>query len=321
MSAFVAELLRGDGPVSATGIADPRRASWITGDIRLDGRNALRDALGAAGVATDNAASDTELVFAAWSAWRETATERLIGDYSFVLWDHRRRMLLCARDPLGVRPLYWAEAGRAFVCGNVLNEVRARARVSSRLHEPAIVSFLLHGYNADTSTTSFAGIRRVPPGHQLVIHAAAGAIAPTKYWSFPVPEALRLRRDDEYVERFREVLGEAVRDRLRTDRAAILLSGGLDSTSLAATARRVSPATQLSAWTNDAGAAQPPDENRLAAAVATRLGIAHEIVRAVPAPFMDPDDPACRAPEPLDEPDWRAWLRQLTRISACAPVL
>ncbi|MFI5232071.1 MAG: asparagine synthase-related protein, partial [Gemmatimonadales bacterium] len=47
----------------------------------------------------------------------------------------------------------------------------------------------------------------------------------------------------------------------------------------------------------------------------------HEIVRAVPAPFMDPDDPACRAPEPLDEPDWRAWLRQLTRISACAPVL
>ncbi|MGH7653894.1 MAG: asparagine synthetase B family protein [Gemmatimonadaceae bacterium] len=325
MSTFVAELLRGDGPVSAStaasSIADVRAGSWIVGHVRLDGRDALRDALGGAGVATGNSATDAELVLAAWTAWRETATERLIGDYSFALWDHRQRTLFCARDALGVRPLYWAEIGRTFVCSNVLDEVRARARVSSRLHAPAIVSFLQHGYNADTSTTSFADVRRLPPGHQFVVRDDSSSILPRKYWSFPVPARLRVGHDDEYVERFRDVLGEAVRDRLRTDRAAILLSGGLDSTSIAATARRVAPATRLSAWTNDAGAAQPPDENRLAAAVAATLGIAHEVVRAEPAPFMDPDDTAFRTPEPLDEPEWRDWVRQLGQISSVAPVL
>ncbi|HEY2848916.1 MAG TPA: asparagine synthase-related protein [Gemmatimonadaceae bacterium] len=321
MTAFVAELLRGDGPVRATSIADVRAGSWIVGHVRLDGRCTLRHALGGAGVATENAATDTQLVFAAWRAWRETATERLIGDYTFALWDHRERTLFCARDQLGVRPLYWAEMDRTFVCSNVLGDVRAHARVSSRLHEPAIVSFLQRGYNADTSTTSFADVRRLPPGHQMVVRDDASVITPRKYWSFPVPESLRLTRDDEYVERFRDVLGEAVRDRLRTDRAAILLSGGLDSTSIAATARRVSPATRLSAWTNDPGPSQPPDENRLAAAVAATLGIAHEIIRMEPAPFIDPDDAAFRTPEPLDEPGWREHVRQLEQISSGAPVL
>lgn len=321
MSAFVAELLRGDGPVRATGIANPRAGSWIAGDVRLDGRAELRDALGGAGVATRNDASDTDLVVAAWRAWRETATERLIGDYSFALWDDRERTLFCARDALGVRPLYWAETGRTFVCSNVLDEIRADGRVSRRLHEPAIVSFLRFGHNVDTGTTSFAGIRRLPPGHQLVVRADSSAITPLRYWSFPAPEGLRLERDDQYIERFRDVLGAAVRDRLRTDRAAILLSGGLDSTSLAATARRVSPDVRLKAWTNDPGASQPPDENRLAAAVATRLGMAHEIVRAEPEPFLHPDDTRLATPEPLDEPGWSAWLRQLGCISLCAPVL
>jgi asparagine synthase (glutamine-hydrolysing) len=272
-------------------------------------------------VATTNGASDTELVFAAWTAWRETATERLIGDYSFALWDAAQRTLFCARDALGVRPFYWAEIGRTFVCSNVLNEVRAHPGVSSRLHEAAIVSFLQHGHNADTATTSFADVRRLPPGHQLVVRDDSSAIVPRKYWSFPTPEPLRLTREDEYIERFRDVLGDAVRDRLRTDRAAILLSGGLDSTSIAATARRVSPATQLNAWTSDPGASQPPDENRLAAAVAERLGIAHEIVRIEPAPFMPPDAAGCQTPEPLDEPGWSEWLRQVRRASARAPVL
>ncbi len=321
MSAFVAELVRGDGPVRATGIANPNGGSWVAGDVRLDGRAALRDALGAAGVATINGATDTELVFAAWMAWRETAAERLIGDYSFALWDAPQRTLFCARDALGVRPFYWAETGRTFVCGNVLNEVRAHPAVSSRLHEAAIVSFLQHGHNADTATTSFADIRRLPPGHHLVIRDDSAAITPRKHWSFPTPEPLRLADDDEYIERFRHVLGEAVRDRVQTDRAAILLSGGLDSTSIAATARRVSPAVELSAWTNDPGASQPPDENRLAAEVAARLGIAHQIDRTEPAPFVQPDDSDFQTPEPLDEPGWGGWVRQLRRISARAPVL
>jgi asparagine synthase (glutamine-hydrolysing) len=321
VTTFVAEFLRGDGPVRATGVATPGCESWIAGDVRLDGRDALRAALGAAGVATPDAASDADLVLAAWTAWRHAATERLRGDFTFVLWDHRERTAFCARDALGVRPLYWAEIGRVFVCSNVLDAVRAHPRVSSRLHEPAIVSFLQWGYNADTATTSFADIHRLPPGHQLLFRDAPGAIVPRRYWSFPVPEPLRLRRDEEYVERYHEVLGAAVRDRLRGGRAAILLSGGLDSTSLAATARRVAPGIALGAWTNDFSPIAAGDEVRLATSVATQLGIAHTVVHDPPAPLAHLDAPGHQTPEPLDEAEWAPWLRLLSRISADAPVL
>ena len=320
MSAFVAELLRGDGPVNATGVPDARAGTWIAGDVRLDGRGALRHALGEAGMPTANDASDSALVLAAWAAWRETATERLIGDYAFAVWDHRDRTLFCARDALGVRPLYWAETGRRFVCGSSLDDVRTRVG-SSRLHEPAVVSFLVHGCNTETATTTFAGVHRLRPGHQLIVREDAAAPSPRRHWWFPAPEPLRLARDEEYVERFRDLLGEAVRDRLRTDRAAILLSGGVDSTALAATARRVAPGTRLTAWTNDMGPSQPADEIRLAAEVASRVGADHHVVPHVSTPLAHLAAPDFRTPEPLDEPEWGAWVRQLTTISRGVPVL
>jgi asparagine synthase (glutamine-hydrolysing) len=321
VSGFVAEIRRGDGPVRATGVAKPGEGSWIAGHVRLDGRAELRDALGAAGVTTHRADGDAALVLAAWTAWRETATERLRGDFSFALWDHRHRTLFCARDPLGVRPLYWAEFGDSFVCGNELDSIRAHPRATSRLHAPAIVSFLRHGFNDDTSRTSFADIRRLPPAHQLLVRAGSGALTPRRYWSFPVPEPLRLKRDDEYVERFRAVLGAAVRDRLRGQRAAIMLSGGLDSTSIAATARSVAPEVALRAWTYDMAPFAPDDEVALARAVASRLGIPQEVIRDALAPLSHLGSAQFRTPEPLDEPEWGSWTRLLGRIASDAPVL
>ena len=321
MTGFVAELHRGKGPVRATGVASPREGSWIAGEVRLDGRAALRDALGAAGVATPRDATDAALVFAAWNAWRETATERLRGDFSFALWDAGRRVLFCARDALGIRPLYWAQFGGAFVCASELELVRSHPHATSRLHEPAIASFLLHGFNDDTATTSFADIRRLPPGHQLTIEADAATAVPRRYWSFPEPKPLRLTRDDEYVERFREVLDEAVRDRLRSDRAAILLSGGLDSTSLAAVARRVRPSMSLHAWTTVPSPSLSDDESPLAGVVAARLDIRHDVVRTDVVPFAHLDDPDFHTAEPLDEPGWSSWRALLRKISADASVL
>lgn len=321
MKGFVAEIHRGDGPVRATGVANPREGNWIAGDVRLDARDELRDALGAAGVATPRDARDAALALAAWTAWRETATERLRGDFSFAIWDARDRSLFCARDALGVRPLYWTMAGGTFVCGNEIDGVRAGAGAPGRLHEPAIVSFLRHGYNADTSTTTFAGVRRLPPGHQLLVRGESGEPVPRKYWSFPLPAPLRLAREEEYVERYRELAGRAVRDRLRDDRAAILLSGGLDSTSLAATVRRVAPEVRLSAWTTDLGPTMPADELRLASAVAARLGIAHEIVRDESAPLAHLRDTTFHTPEPLDEPAWNASQHELRLIATRARTL
>ena len=220
-----------------------------------------------------------------------------------------------------MRPLYWAQFGDAFVCASELELVRAHPRATSRLHEPAIVSFLRYGFNADLSTTSFADVRRLPPAHQMVVSYDWGELTPRRFWSFPVPQPLRLTFEHEYVERYRDVLGAAVRDRLRGNHAAILLSGGLDSTSLAATARRVSPEVSLRAWTTDMGPSAPPDEVRLASSVASRLGLAHEIIREDSRPLTHLDDPGFRTPEPLDEPAWDSRIHELRRIASDARTL
>ncbi len=321
MSGFVVELVRGEGPVRATGIENPRGASWIVGDIRLDGREALRDALGAAGVATHKSAGDADLVLAAWTAWRETAAERLCGDFSFALWDEQRRTLFCVRDQIGVRPLYWADVGGTFVCSNTLDAVRAHANVSSRLYQEAIVAFLRFGYNDDVTTTSFADVRRLGPAHYLTVSSTSSPITPRRYWAFPVPEPLRLANEAEYVERFREVLDAAVRDRLRDERAAIMMSGGIDSTGLAATAHRVAPRVALRAWTLDIGDSAPADEVQLASSVAARLDLAHEVVRYGGVPLAHLKGRDFRTPEPLDEPDWESWVRLLKRVSRDASTL
>ncbi len=321
MRSFVAELVRGDGPVRATGIADPRAVAWVVGHVRLDAREELRDALGAAGVPTARDASDTDLILSAWTAWKETATERLRGDFRFALWYPAQRVLFCARDQLGVRPLYWADVGGTFVCSNELDAVRAHASVSSRLHDPAIVAFLRFGYNDDVTTTSFRDIRRLAPAHSLTVREASTEISPRRYWNFPVPQPLRLASDDEYLERFREVMNAAVRDRIRGGRAGIMLSGGLDSTALAATARGAAPDVALRAWTLDDGGSVATDEVRLAASVAARLAVVHEIVLYHGVPLAHLAERDFRTPEPLDEPDWGLWARVLQSVSRDAPTL
>jgi asparagine synthase (glutamine-hydrolysing) len=297
------------------------RGAWLAGDIRIDGQGELRDALAASGASVPGNATDEALVLAAWHAWGEDAVARLRGDFSFALWDPARRVLLCARDAFGVRPLYYADLGDAFVCSNVLSAVRAHPAVTSRLHEPAIVSFLCHGFNIDLTTTTFADIRRLAPAHQLAVSLESAGGATRRHSSFPAPTPLVYRREEEYVERYRELLGRAVQDRLRVPRVAIMLSGGLDSTSLAATVRRVSPGTEVLAITTDVSAFSPNDDARLAAEVAQRLGLRHEIVRETPAQLDHLRDTEFRAPEPLDEPEYAEWRRLARHISVETPVV
>lgn len=295
------------------------RGAWLVGDIRLDAQAELRDALAAAGSADPTGDDDEALVHAAYQAWGEDAVSRLRGDFSFALWDPRLGVLLCARDAFGVRPLYYAETGDAFVCSNLLAAVRAHPAVSARLHEPAIVSFLQWGFNVDLTRTTFADVHRLAPAHQLRVTGDAVGV-PRRYWSFPVPARLVYRRDEEYVEHYRAVLGEAVRDRIRVPRLGILMSGGLDSTSLSATVRHVSPHTELVAYTTEVSSLVQNDDVTLARAVAERLGIRHEIVEDVSPALEHLTDAGFRSPEPLDEPEHAAWSRLAGRMSKASPV-
>ncbi len=110
--------------------------------------------------------------------------------------------------------------------------------MSNRLNDLAIADFLLFERNLDQATTSFADIQRLPPAHKAVWSNAVRR--QRQYWTAPIDEPVFYKRADDYTDRFMELTKQAVNDRLRTQRVGILMSGGIDSSTIAAVACELS---------------------------------------------------------------------------------
>ena len=200
---------------------------------------------------------------------------RLIGDFAFVVWDSRARRLFAARDQMGGKPFFYAETADALVVSNTLACVRLHPGVPDTLNDLAIADFLVFGHNTESDTTAFAAVRRLPPAHML--EWRDGYVQVRRYWTLPIEEPLHYRRPADYVEQYRQVLTDAVRDRLRTRRVNLLMTGGLDSSSVAATAKAVLSASgepfHMRASTSVFDRVIPDQERHFATMVAEHLGI------------------------------------------------
>lgn len=207
---------------------------WIVADARVDGRQDLARELTSRTGQRLSEASDVELLLRSYLEWGTACVDYLVGDFAFAIWDGRSRELFCARDHFGVKPFYYAYQKGAFVFSNTLRCVLEHPAVTDGLNEMAIADFLLFGYNKELGTTTFADVKRLRPAHTLVVRE--GQLRERVYWQLPIEEPLRYRRGEAYVEQFRDLFDQAVADRLRASQVGVLMSGGLDSTSVAATA-------------------------------------------------------------------------------------
>ena len=231
----------------------------IAGEIRIDARDELLDSLGAEDSRPGRRQSDYEVLLHAWMRWKTHLTEYLIGDYSVVIWDLAERSLFCLRDHMGVRPLYYARTGRQLIVSNVLNSLRLSPNISDELNDQAVVDFLTFGFNTRFDTTVYRDIHQVPPGHRL--EASGNAFRISRYWSLPKEDVLRYRKPHDYVDHFRECLDLAVKDRLENTDLGVAMSGGLDSTSIAASVGCLKAAqSHLSLYTLDIKDLWPEDE-------------------------------------------------------------
>ena len=209
----------------------------ITADARLDGRAELQAALDLSRGGIGHLVPDSELILRAYAKWGQACVEHLRGDFSFAIWDAPNKQLFCARDQFGVKPFYYASIGSTLVFSNTLDCIRRHPAVSGRLNDLAIADFLLFDVIQEPGATSFADIRRLPPAHTLVCEQ--DGISVRRYWVLPVSAPIYHKRPSECVEQFRELLDRAVADRLRTDHVGVLMSGGLDSPTVAASAQQI----------------------------------------------------------------------------------
>ena len=224
------------------------RKTWIIADARVDARAELVSKLQAKG---DRHASldspDVELLWRAYRVWGKDCVQHLLGDFAFAVWDSASREMFCARDQMGVKPFFYAFHDETLIVSNTLDCIRLHPKVSDKLNELAVADFLMFGLNQDLSTTTFSSIQRIPPAHQHTW--SSETVTSSRYWSIPIDEPVYYRRSSDYVDRFREILRESVKDRLRVNGVGVSMSGGLDSPTLAAQARECQGGGQVYAFT------------------------------------------------------------------------
>ena len=154
--------------------------------------------------------TDAKLLLRGYQRWGTALAEHLEGDFAFVIWDERRRVLYAGRDPFGVRTLFYrvGKDGCAFA-----SEVDPLVEAGDALEEEVVLDYLLHDHSCPRQTF-FRDVLRVQPGHWLL--ASPDSIVELRYWH-PPPCPLRLETEREYAGEFRRLFRHAVDVRLDRD--------------------------------------------------------------------------------------------------------
>jgi asparagine synthase (glutamine-hydrolysing) len=255
-------------------LLDSHRQVCVLFDGRLDNRPDLIARLLPPGGAD---ATDAVLLLAAYDEWGEACTDHLLGDFAFALWDAGRHTLLCAVDPLGIKPLHYARVGSLVCFGSDALQVLAHPAVPDGYNETEIAAYLA-GQCEDPERSFFTAVLKLAPGQRLL--ATVEGMRLERYWS-PRPAEIHYSRDEEYAAHFRDILQRAVTDRLRGagSFAGVAMSGGLDSTSVAALAQR-SPGARVRAYTFVFDRLAECDERSYSRAMAEELGLEVEPIDA-----------------------------------------
>ena len=221
-------------------LLDTVNSAVITADVRLDNRPELIEALELKH-SQGHQLSDASLILEAYQRWGADCVNQLLGDFAWAIWDAKEQHLLVARDALGVRGLYYFLDHRIFVVASEISQVLAHPAVQRRINEGRIADYLVSSWE-NVEETFYEGVLCCPPAHYMVVSAVA--VCRRRYWDIDPQRRIRYRRDEDYAEHFLTLLSEAVRCRLRgTGTVGISLSGGLDSTALAALAANLLPQT------------------------------------------------------------------------------
>ncbi|MBU7007231.1 lasso peptide isopeptide bond-forming cyclase [Phosphitispora fastidiosa] len=218
---------------------DSTRQLAITADAIIDNRYDLFEALQVE-PALRKEMPDSELILLAYQKWGQDAPKHLIGDFAFMIWDGKKRLLFGARDFSGTRTLYFYRSHQRFAFCTIMEPLFSLPYVAKEINEQWLAEFLAMPdmyETIDPSSSVFKNIEQIPPAHTISV--SGSTIRFSRYVTLAGGEKLNLKSNQEYEEAFCEVFQNAVTARIRTHRpVGAHLSGGLDSGSAAAFAAR-----------------------------------------------------------------------------------
>ena len=225
---------------------------------------------------------DTEVIVHAWEQWGEACVKRFNGMFAFAIWDRTKQTLFLARDPLGIKPLYYAITPDSRVLfASELKAVLAAQLIPRRLNPHAVEDYFAFGYVPDPKTI-LEGAHKLPPGHTLTLVRNKPVPQPARYWEIVFDRRNKLSPEDLSHEVLAR-LGRSVEMQMVSDvPLGAFLSGGVDSSAVVAMMSAVSPSPvrtcSISFGNRDF------DESEYASMVAKKFNTTHSVQR------VDPND-------------------------------
>ena len=261
----------------------------------------LRDDLIAGGEQFETT-SDTEVLLRLYRREGAAMLPRLRGMFAFCIWDQRSRSLFLARDPYGIKPLYYASDGQTVRIASQVKALIAGGGVSTARDPAGIAGFLLRGSVPEPFTT-YQAIRAVPAGSWMTI-TASGPSEPRQYFSIAavLRDAVqsRSRSDEERQEIIRQAVAESVRYHLVSDvPVGAFLSSGRDSSTVVALAAESGPPLRTVTLRFEEYVGTDRDEAPLAEMIARRYGTQHDTRTLTGQEFRDA---LPKALEAMDQP-------------------
>lgn len=297
----VIDLAGGDQPLS-----DETGRFWVVQNGEIYNAPELREELAARGrrFATH---SDTEVLVQAYAEWGAEALHRLNGPFAFAVWDRREQELFLARDRLGVRPLFLADVGSKLLFASEAKALLRAPGVPGTLDPLGLVEALTL-WSVGPDRSAFRGIRELPPGHALRL-GRDGRRRQWQWWQveFAPRSHWRTESPAQLAEAVSDLLADATRLRLRADvPVGAYLSGGLDSSAIAAMVRRstTQPVRLLGLQFRDPRFDEGVYQREVASALQLPLDVVEvddvAVARAFPAAVRFAEVPLLRtAPAPM----------------------
>ena len=174
--------------------------------------------------------SDTEVVLHAYEEWEKDSFSKLNGMYAFALWDNKNSELILARDPFGIKPLYYFDNGSTLLFGSEIKPILINPEVNREVDIPALYNFLTFTY-VPSPKTVFKNIYKLIPGHYLILKNGMQSI---RRFYYNIPSTEKFKDEHEIIEELQGKIYNAVKRQMISDvPIGVMLSGGVDSSTVA----------------------------------------------------------------------------------------
>lgn len=245
--------------------------------------------------------TDTEVIIHAYEEYGKDVVSHLRGMFAFAIWDERERVLLLARDRVGIKPLYYSLLGNSLIFASEIKAILAEPSSKREINHACIDTFLTYYYTPGCETL-FKNMYKLAPGH--ILTCKNGKTEIKKYWDLDFSRVHYGLNFEDAVAQLVPLLKETVRDHMISDvPIGFLLSGGVDSTALLSYAIEETN-KEISTFTVGFSGEKFADERPYARMAASRFGTSHHEITISANDFWDflpqyiwhMEEPVCEPP-------------------------